>query len=97
MPIRVAASIPMAWMALSCVTAARASDYGKQMLLLLPFALMSFLPMPLIEPRYYLAVLCLFLAFRPVVSKATNIVTLVYYAVVSAYILFNISQQAFFI
>ena len=67
------------------------------MLLLVPFALMSFVPMPLIEPRYYIAALSLFLAFRPVVSDTTNIVTLVYYVLASAYILLNISRQAFFL
>jgi alpha-1,2-glucosyltransferase len=52
--IRILAFIPMAWMALSYVTAARASDYSGEMWLLVPFALLSFVPLPLIEPRYYL-------------------------------------------
>jgi alpha-1,2-glucosyltransferase len=96
-PIRIAAFVPMAWMALSFVTAAQTSDYGKEMLLLVPFALLSFVPLPLIEPRYYIVAFSLFLVFRPAASNAFNMVTLAYYVLASAYILFNISREAFFI
>ena len=95
--IRILAFIPVAWMSLSFVTAATASDYPVEMLLLVPFALLSFVPLPLIEPRYYLVALSLFLVFRPVMSTGTTVVTLVYYLLASAYILFGISRQAFFL
>ena len=87
----------MAWMVLRFVTAATASDYPGEMLLLIPFALLSFVPLPLIEPRYYLAALSLFLAFRPAMSTRATAVTLAYYLLASAYILFGISRQAFFL
>ena len=95
--IRILAFIPVAWMALSFVTAATASDYPVEMLLLVPFALLSFVPLPLIEPRYYLVALSLFLAFRPAMSTRATAVTLAYYLLASAYILFGISRQAFFL
>jgi len=95
--IRILAFIPMAWMALSFVTAATASDYPGEMLLLIPFALLSFVPLPLIEPRYYLVALSLFLAFRPAMSTRATVITLAYYVIASAYILFSISRQAFFL
>jgi len=95
--IRALAFIPVAWMSLSYVTAATVSDYTAEMLLLAPFALLSFVPLPLIEPRYYLVALSLFLAFRPAMSTGATVVTLAYYLVGSAYILFGISRQAFFL
>jgi len=94
---RVAAFIPMAWMALSVVTAARSSDYPAYMWLLLPFALLSFVPLPLIEPRYYFVTLSLLLAFRPAMSTPANTATLIYYILASSWILYNISREAFFI
>jgi hypothetical protein len=45
---------------LSFVTAARASDHGKEMPLLVPFALLSLVPLPLIEPRYTIVAFSLF-------------------------------------
>jgi len=48
-------------------------------------------------PLYHLAAVSLFLVFQPAVSNTSNIVTLVYYVLASAYILFNISRQTFFI
>jgi hypothetical protein len=94
---RVLAFIPMAWMALSFVTAANASGHRREMLLLAPFAALSFLPMPLIEPRYYIVALCLFLALRPPMSRVTTVVTFAYYITTSAWILYNISRQNFFL
>jgi len=95
--IRIAAFIPMAWMALSFATAAARSDYRREMLLLVPFALLSMVPLPLIEPRYYYVALCLFLALRPAMSTAANLITLLYYIAVSAYVVVGISSQAFFL
>ena len=95
--IRVLAFIPMAWMVLSYVTAARASDYSAEMVLMLPFVVLSVVPLPLIEPRYYLVAFSLFLAFRPGVSVASTVITLVYYVAVSAYVLLGVSRQLFFL
>jgi alpha-1,2-glucosyltransferase len=86
--IRVLAFVPIAWMSLSFVTAAIASDYRAEM---------SFLPMPLIEPRYYIAALTLFLVLRPPMSRAATVVTLAWYIPTSLWILYNISRQNFFI
>lgn len=95
--IRIAAFIPMAWMALSFATAAAGSDYRREMLLLVPFALLSMVPLPLIEPRYYYVALCLFLALRPPMSAAASLITLLCYIAVSAYVVEGISRQAFFL
>ena len=65
--------------------------------LLVPFAVLSFVPLPLIEPRYYLVAFSVFLAFRPGVSMASTAVTLAYYVPVSAYLLLGISRQLFFL
>ena len=94
---RILAFILIAWMVLSFVTAANTSVYRREMLLLAPFALLSFLPMPLIEPRYYIVALCLFLALRPTMSRAATVATLTYYIPASAWILYNISRQNFFL
>ena len=67
------------------------------MLLLAPFAVLSFLPMPLIEPRYYIVALTLFLALRPPMSRAATVATFAYYIPASAWILYNISRQNFFL
>ena len=94
---RILAFVPIAWMALSFVTAANSSDYRREMLLLAPFALLSFLPMPLIEPRYYIVALCLFLALRPTMSRAATLATFACYIPASAWILYNISRRNFFL
>ena len=94
---RVLAFIPVAWMALAFATAVRASEYTAEMLLLVPFALLSLLPMPLIEPRYYLVALCLFIALRPPMSRAATVASFAYYIPASAWILYNISRQNFFL
>ncbi|MEM6581118.1 MAG: hypothetical protein AAF699_07600 [Pseudomonadota bacterium] len=95
--MRTLAFLPMAWMALSFATAAIASPYRLEMLMLIPFALLSFVPLPLIEPRYYLVALSLFLVFRYSMSATNERFTLAYYAVASAYVIFHISRQNFFI
>ena len=44
-----------------------------------------------------LVALSLFLAFRPAMSTKATAITLAYYIMASAYILFGISRQAFFL
>ena len=94
---RIVSFFPIAWMALSYVCAARKGSYNKQILLLIPFALLSFVPLPLIEQRYYIVSLILFLVFRPSLSRPASTMTLCYYMGLSAYILFNISRKTFFL
>ncbi len=97
LPLRILSFIPMAWMSLSFVTAIRTGAYGAQILLLLPFALLSFVPLPLIEQRYYFVSLTLFLAMRPSISNWSTGINLFVFVGLCAYILFNISRQLFFL
>ncbi|SMF03613.1 Cation transport ATPase [Alteromonadaceae bacterium Bs31] len=97
LPLRIASFIPMAWMSLSFVSAVRTSAYGAQLLLLLPFALLSFVPLPLIEQRYYFVALTLFLAMRPSITAWSTAINLFVFVALCAYILFNISRQIFFL
>lgn len=97
LPLRIASYIPMAWMILAFVTAVRASSYGPALLLLYPFALLSFVPLPLIEQRYYVVALTLFLVFRPPMSRLSTNISLVIFITLSAYILFNITRKIFFL
>jgi alpha-1,2-glucosyltransferase len=96
-PIRIASYFPMAWMALSFVTAARNSEQGHLLYLMYPFALLSFVPLPLIEQRYYVVALTLFLVWRPPMSRFSTLFTLVTFIALSAWILFNITRQVFFL
>ena len=95
--IRIASFFPMAWMALSFVTGVRKSEYGSTLLLILPFALLSFIPLPLIEHRYYVVTLTLFLAIRPRMSAWSTGATLTAFVLICAYVMFNISRQLFFL
>jgi len=97
LPIKIACFIPMAWMSLSFVTAVRESTYGPQLLLMLPFALLSFVPLPLIEQRYYVVALTLFLVLRPKISSWSTGLTLGGFIALCAYVMFNISRQTFFL
>lgn len=94
--LRVLFYFPIAWMALTFWLCARKSPYKWQMYALYVFAVLSFVPLPLIEPRYYFVAQCLFIAFRPPQSVATSVATLVWYLAFIAYLLFNISRANFF-
>ncbi|WP_075185813.1 hypothetical protein [Teredinibacter haidensis] len=97
LPWRILSFIPMAWMGLSFVTSIRTSDYAPVLLLMLPFALLSFVPLPLIEQRYYVVALTLFLALRPKMSSLSTGITLWSFVAICAYVMFNITRKVFFL
>ena len=94
---RILSFVPMAWMSLSFACAVRSSEYGRVILLMLPFALLSFVPLPLIEQRYYIVALTLFLAMRPKMSPLSTGITLFSFITLCAYILFNVTRKTFFL
>jgi alpha-1,2-glucosyltransferase len=95
--LRILSYFAMSWMALSYYTAARSGKARNHLLLLLPFTLLSTVPLPLIEQRYYLVSLCLFIALRPPIPEKVTVVTLTYYIGVTGFILYHISRMNFFL
>lgn len=97
LPLRIASFVPMAWMCLAFATAVQSSRYWRELLLLIPFSLFSFVPLPLIEQRYYVVTLTLFLVFRPRMSRLSTALSLAIFIGLCAYILFNITRKIFFL
>jgi alpha-1,2-glucosyltransferase len=95
--LRVLSYFAMAWMALSYYTASKYCINRKPLLLLLPVTLLSTVPLPLIEQRYYLMSLSLFIALRPPIPDKFTALTLIYYIAVSGYALYHVSRMNFFL
>ena len=95
--LRLAAFVPILWMALTCYLLARNSAVPYRLYVLYGFALFSFVPIPLIEPRYYLVSLILLIAFSPGLSQRGRVATLLMYVVLSAWLLYHIAQRQFFL
>ena len=95
--LRILSYFAMAWMALTYIAAARVSRHRVPLILLLPVTLLAIIPMPLIEHRYYFVSLTLFLAMRPPIPEKFTGFIMVYYVVVGAYILYNLSRMIFFL
>jgi alpha-1,2-glucosyltransferase len=95
--LRILSYFAMTWMALSFYAAAHVSEYRKPLLLLVPITLLSIVPLPLIEQRYYLVSLALFIAMRPSIPEKVTTLTLVYYIGISGYVLYHISRLNFFL
>jgi alpha-1,2-glucosyltransferase len=94
--LRILSFFAMAWMALSYYAASKYGKDRKPLLLLLPVSLLSTVPLPLIEQRYYLVSLSLFIALRPPVPEKFTVLTLIYYIGVTGYALYHISRMKFF-
>ncbi len=95
--LRILSYFAMVWMALSYYAAASVSKDRLPLLLLLPVTLLATVPLPLIEQRYYLVSLCLFIALRPPVPEKVTALTLTYYISVTGYALYNVSRMNFFL
>lgn len=94
---RVLAFIPIAWMGLT-LTTMLISDRNRHLIgLMLIFALFSFVPLPLIEQRYYMVTLALLLVLRPSISRLSSVLTLLVFMSANAYILFSITHKHFFL
>ena len=87
----------MWWMVLTFSLTIRNSAAPYRLILLIPFSLLSFVPLPLIEQRYYLITLILFIAFNPRQSRLGKIATLLIYICLINYFLYNISHEYFFL
>jgi alpha-1,2-glucosyltransferase len=95
--LKVAAYVGIAWMVLVVAVDTFTEPANRALHLLLPFAILSVLPLPLVEQRYYLVALALYLAMRPpVAGKVTNI-TLACYLPAACFILYGISTMSFFL
>lgn len=94
--LRILFFVPVAWMALTFWVCAQNSPFKWQLYALYLFAILSFIPLPLIEPRYYFVAQCLFIAWRPPQSARVSTATLVWYLGCTAFLLHNISRQNFF-
>ncbi|NSL55470.1 hypothetical protein HJ583_010580 [Uliginosibacterium sp. IMCC34675] len=91
---RVLAFLPVAWMVLTaCVT--RMPD--ARLNWLYPAAIASAAMHPLIEPRYYVPALLLFVLWRPLMSERWENFALIYGILMSAFMLFGSVTRLFFI
>jgi alpha-1,2-glucosyltransferase len=95
--LRIVSYFAMVWMALSYYAAGLVSKNRIPLLLLLPLTLLSTVPLPLIEQRYYLVSLCLFIALRPPIEEKYTALIFAYYVGVTGYALYNISRLKFFL
>lgn len=95
--LRILSYFAMAWMALSYYAASCVSKDRKTLYLLFPMTLLSTVPLPLIEQRYYLVCLALFVALRPPIPEKATVLTLIYYISVTGYTIYHISHMNFFL
>ena len=87
----------MGWFCLTYWISIVQGKFKNELMLLVPFTLLSVVPLPLIEHRYYLMFICLFMIFRPSVAKIYDVITLLFFGIFSAYIAFNVSRMTFFL
>ena len=86
--------VPLCWMVLSICTVRWPDPRWRWLLAFVP---LSILPYPLIEQRYYLPALALLLAAREPRPAWIERATVLLYAAVSAYFLFGIATERFFL
>lgn len=91
------AFIPMAWMMLTFYLMGRQSSSQWQMFTLYFVTLINLIPLPLVEQRYYIVALVLFLAWKPNTSEISDKLTIFIYIPTSAFLLYGISQHWFFL
>lgn len=94
---KLVAYVAMAWTCLSFATILLKGANRRALQLLAPFALLSVIPLPLIEQRYYLVALSLLLALRPPMKSRLEQVSLLYSILWSIYLFYNISNANFFL
>jgi alpha-1,2-glucosyltransferase len=95
--LKIISFILMWWMVLTFSLSIKNSNSPYRLILLIPFSLFSIVPLPLIEQRYYLITLILFIAFNPKQSKIGKAITLLWYICLINYFLYNISHEYFFL
>lgn len=89
--------IPIAWMALTYIQIALDSRKPWQLFLLYSFALLSFVPMPLVAFRYYIVAIALFLLWKPKSSVPAERAMLMIYLVLGLYAVYGTSKTYFFV
>lgn len=95
--LKLAAYLLLVWTLLALASAALAERSNAALVWWLPFALLSVLPLPLVEHRYYLPALALLLALRPPMPERLTALTLGCYLAAASYILYHISRMHFFL
>ena len=96
-PVKILTFIPVCWMALTFFVMARESEKPWQLYVLYFVIFINLVPLPLVEQRYYMVGLILFLAFKPQSSDVSDRLIIASYVPVSAFLLFGISKQWFFL
>lgn len=94
LPLRVALFVPLAWMALSLWTMRFTEPRLRWLLLFIPLSLAF---NPLIEQRYYIPAFALLLACREDAPGSLDVVTVLAYTATSAFVLFGIVKELFFL
>ena len=89
--------IPTIWMLLAYIHYALSHEKPWQMFTLYTFALLSFVPLPLVEARYYLVGLLLFLLWKPKQEAWVERIALLYLLSLSYYIINGTSTKSLFL
>ncbi len=95
--IRAIAFIPMVWMALTLYFFYKESDNKWLLGTLYLFGLLSFVPLPLVEQRYYLPALVLLFAVMPKQNPKLDWCSLFIFIPINCSLLFWISQHRIFL
>lgn len=89
--------IPVIWMLLTFIVYALTHPKPWQMFTLYGFALLSFVPLPLVEARYYIVALLLFLLWKPRQSDWAERINLLYLLGLSFYVINGASTKSLFL
>jgi alpha-1,2-glucosyltransferase len=89
--------VPIVWSALTFYLIAQESSDKWRMWALYIFVAISVIPLPLVEQRYYIVALVMFLAFKPSTHPLADRFCLFMYLPMSAAVLFFISKAMIFL
>lgn len=95
--IKMIAFIPIVWMLLTLASMVYTSTQKKEWFLVLAFSVLSFLPLPLIEQRYYLIAYTLILLLMPGKSRWVEIMSVATSAFFAFGIVWKTAQGGFFL
>ena len=89
--------IPIMWMMFTYIHCGLTHHQPWQMVLIYSFSLLSFVPLPLIEARYYIISLLLFILWKPQQSTWTERCATIYLIILSFYVINGSSTKSFFL
>lgn len=95
--VRAIAFLPIAWMGLTLYFFYRESNNKWLLGTLYLFATLSFVPLPLVEQRYYLPALTLLIALAPSSAERNNWSALFLFIPINCALLFGIATHSFFL